>query len=162
VIPAREDASSAPPGARPVWLAGTGWSMFPTLLPRDVLRLEPVTREPRVGDVVAVRRAGRLLIHRIVATPVAALWFTKGDAMVECDPPTRTDEIAGIVTMRRRRSALVALDTDAGRAALSLEIGSLVARRLPRRLRALRRPVYLATFLLAVALGWQPGRSRGR
>jgi hypothetical protein len=139
------------PGARVVWMAGRGWSMLPTFRPGDLLRLEPVARPLRVGDVVALPKAGTWLIHRIVSEGGSdGTWLTKGDAMVDADPPFRPEQVLGLITARRRRDRIVALDSDARRAALSAALGARVARALPSGLRRLRRPVYLLLFLCAL------------
>jgi hypothetical protein len=157
------DTPSGAPTSRIVWMAGAGWSMLPTFRPGDLLRLEPVTRPLRVGDVVALRRNGVWLIHRIVKEGAGdGLWLTKGDAMVDVDPPFRPEEVGGLVTARRRREKIVALVTDARRAALSGTLGARVVRAVPSWLRRLRRPVYLTLFLCALACRWRPERSHDR
>jgi len=153
------ETPSAAPISRIVWMAGQGWSMLPTFRPGDLLRLEPVARPLRVGDVVALRRTGVWLIHRIVKEGAGGLWSTKGDAMVDVDPPFRPEEVGGLVTARRRRERIVALETDAGRARLSATLGVAVTRAVPSGLRRLRRPVYLALFLSALACRWHPESS---
>ncbi len=137
--------------SRVVWMAGTGWSMLPAFRPRDLLRLEPVTRPLRVGDVVALRRGGVWVVHRLVAERADGLLATKGDAMVEMDIPFRAEEVGGVVTARRRGSRVRALSTDPERAALSLSLGTRTARALPSRLARLRRPLYLALFVSVLA-----------
>jgi hypothetical protein len=125
--------------------------MIPAFRPGDRLRLEPLARPLRVGDVVALPRAGACIIHRIVSEGSDnSPWLMKGDAMVDADPPFRPEQVLGLITARRRRDRIVALDSDARRAALSATLGAGVARALPSALRRLRRLVYLILFLCAL------------
>ncbi len=150
--------SSPAEAARTVWMRGTGWSMFPTFRPGDLLRCEPLTREPELGDIVVLRRGGLLLIHRVTSDRDAGgLWRSKGDSMIASDPPFGAHEVVGIITARRRRDTVVALDPDPGRARLSLALGSRVARVVPLALWRLRRPLYVGLFLLASVAGRRYG-----
>lgn len=62
---------------------GAGISMFPTITTGDIKFVSTITyrwREPRRGDIVAVRMAGRHVVYlkRIVAMPGERMRFVKG------------------------------------------------------------------------------------
>ena len=70
---------------------GAGISMFPTITTGDIKFVSTVTfrwREPRRGDIVAVRMAGRHVVYlkRIVAMPGEHMRFVKGIVQVNGVP----------------------------------------------------------------------------
>lgn len=95
-----------------VTIAPRGQSMKPFIRDRDELvcrRLED--GEPRLGDIVALRRLGdaRILFHRVVR--VGALAFeTRGDALAGPDGWISRDELVAVVSSvngkKRRECAL--------------------------------------------------------
>jgi hypothetical protein len=83
-------------------LGVTGWSMFPAILPGDVICVERASFD-RVseGDVVLFHRDGRLFAHRAVRTAGDAIdsgVLTRGDAMRSADAPVTESELLGRVT----------------------------------------------------------------
>jgi hypothetical protein len=81
-------------------LRALGSSMLPTLWPQDVLTIEPVS-EPdlHVGEVVLCLRQDRFFIHRlIVGGDAGSNWTTRGDALPNCDPPLKAEDILGHVS----------------------------------------------------------------
>jgi hypothetical protein len=66
----------------------TGMSMSPLLKPGDLVLLEDLTAPPRVGDVVLLRLAAALVLHRVVSVDdEGGLLTTRGDAMRRSDAP---------------------------------------------------------------------------
>ena len=62
-------------GGAQAWVGLRGWSMAPSLVDGDWLRVEPLpggAGAARVGDVVLMRRAGRLVAHRVDGVAAAA------------------------------------------------------------------------------------------
>src|SRR5205085_4213221 len=47
-----------------MWVRGGGASMLPTIRPGERVLLVPLCREPRVGDIVALRAGRCMLVHR--------------------------------------------------------------------------------------------------
>ena len=86
-----------------------GDSMFPTILPGDILVVE--RQEPRQklrGNVVLFARNGRLFAHRVVSESSrngVPFFTTRGDSRRENDAPVSPHELLGCVTslIRGRR-----------------------------------------------------------
>jgi hypothetical protein len=75
-------------------MAGT--SMFPLLRPGDPIALCQLDRPPRVGDVVLIPSADRLLLHRVVEIRREAhTLVTRGDFNRASDPPTAIGSVIG-------------------------------------------------------------------
>ena len=76
----------------------TGWSMFPSVRPRDVLMVERVDCDGvGCGDIVLFERDGRLFAHRVLSRSGAKI-VTRGDAMGRADAPIGEKEFLGKVT----------------------------------------------------------------
>jgi hypothetical protein len=90
----------------------TGTCMGPDLPPGRIVTVSS-TPAPRLGDVVLVRHAQGLKLHRLVFGPPLALprraWRTKGDRLATLDPPLAPDAVLGTVVEPRRRRVGVAL-----------------------------------------------------
>jgi hypothetical protein len=88
----------------------TGTCMAPEL---PAGRVVTVSRErtPRMGDVVLVRQAGGLKLHRLVLGPPLSPWWwrTKGDGLSALDPPIARDDVLGTVVEPRGGRPGVAL-----------------------------------------------------
>ena len=95
------------------WVRAASSSMSPLIRPGDELRLRPI--EPgraRAGSIVAFRRDGVLIVHRLVgASPVGLV--TQGDALPEPDGAIAPSEIVARVTAIRSPGGRV-LDLDRG------------------------------------------------
>jgi hypothetical protein len=80
----------------------TGTSMMPAIQPGDVLcvtRVEPGDASP--GEIVLFARGGRLFAHRIVGRDGEGgdqHLITRGDCLLENDPPVLQSELLGRVT----------------------------------------------------------------
>ena len=79
-----------------------GSSMLPEIYPGDALL---VSRMPaasiRCGQVVLASRDGRFFAHRVIRTleiEGRALLVTRGDALIDEDPPLAEDQVLGRVT----------------------------------------------------------------
>ena len=80
----------------------TGSSMLPTVLPGDILDFRTCPAESLVpGDIVLVRRDGRLFAHRLVALRPNCL-LTQGDSLPQPDPPTAFDDFLGVLAKQQR------------------------------------------------------------
>jgi hypothetical protein len=87
---------------RPVRLRVRGASMAPTLLPGDVVMVEPITDAAlRLGDWVLVRGEHENYLHRYVGRRADRV-LTKGDAHRRLDPPWPPAAIRGRVTAAYR------------------------------------------------------------
>jgi hypothetical protein len=94
----------------PVQLTAQGRSMWPFLLPGDVLTLTPGPRA-RLGDVVLVEHPGVEfgLVHRVVAVLPRRV-LTKGDALPRTDGwVVRGRVIARVTQVRRGRASFTPL-----------------------------------------------------
>lgn len=79
-------------------LGVTGWSMLPTIWPGDTLaitRTDPTAIS--VGDIVLCARARRFSVHRVVEKNESTI-LTRGDAMLQPDPPVASSDVLGKVS----------------------------------------------------------------
>lgn len=92
-----------------------GSSMWPVLRAGDevTLRRVPVS-DLQTGCIVAVRREGRLFVHRLVAisaSDVKTDLITRGDTLPAQDPPASAEEFIGIVETVVRKGRVVQLNS---------------------------------------------------
>jgi len=83
------------------WVRAASSSMSPLIRPGDQLRLGAL--EPgrvRAGTIVAFRRDGALIVHRVLGEKPAGL-VTKGDALVDADEPIRPRKLLARVAAIR-------------------------------------------------------------
>lgn len=85
----------------------TGTSMMPAIQPGDLLSIDRVNlRDTSPGEIVLFTRAGRLFAHRIVdrsggvSEPYTSEPYivTRGDRLLDNDPPVFQSELLGRVT----------------------------------------------------------------
>lgn len=80
----------------------TGSSMLPSVLPGDILFFNTCPAESLApGDVILVRRDGRLFAHRLLAMSSGSL-LTQGDSMPTPDPPTPIADFLGVLASQHR------------------------------------------------------------
>jgi hypothetical protein len=83
-----------------VTVTAGGYSMWPAIRPGDVVVIDPIgTRLPEIGEIVALRRDGGYVIHRVTgvtASKDATLIHTQGDAVTREDEPADAGMIAGV------------------------------------------------------------------
>jgi hypothetical protein len=119
----------------------TGWSMLPSLWPGETLVVERVARDQvRIGDVVLVKREGRLCAHRVIAKAGDSenpQWVTQGDALLLPDRPVSESELLGRVSYLVRGGRCVPVP-----AKLSA-VQNLIAKVVRRSTPAARALVYL-------------------
>ncbi len=89
-----------------------GVSMLPTLWPGDVITIQSVLPEQvEPGEIVLYMRQGRFFIHRIVSCDLSsdtAILVTRGDCILENDPPVGRSELLGkVVEVRRSGSTFM-------------------------------------------------------
>jgi hypothetical protein len=88
----------------------TGTCMGPDLPPGRIVTISR-ERAPRMGDVVLVRQAAGLKLHRLVFGPPFSRWAwrTQGDRLKALDPPIGPGDVLGTVVEPRRRRIGLAL-----------------------------------------------------
>lgn len=87
-----------------------GYSMFPSLRPGDLIRVEPVDLATlRPGDVILFRAGNLVITHRLLQWKDGFL-ITKGDAAPCLDRPLSPAEVAGRVVEVRRGGRAWRLD----------------------------------------------------
>src|SRR5713226_7834674 len=85
----------------------TGFSMLPSIWPGDIACVSRVDAY-RPGDVVLFSRKGRLFIHRVVEMSGGAV-VTRGDSMLDADPPVAVSDVLGRVESIERRGSSIAV-----------------------------------------------------
>jgi len=83
-------------------LCVTGWSMLPTIMPGDTLKVERISiQAASEGDIVLFGRDRRLFAHRVVSrreSPLEGI-MTRGDAMPTVDAPVLDRDLLGRVSL---------------------------------------------------------------
>jgi signal peptidase I len=119
----------------------TGWSMYPSVRPSDVLMIERAGREAvSEGDIVLFRRKSRFFVHRVVSK--GAQIVTRGDAMTKPDDPVTEKELLGKVTFILRNGRCIEprkTQGAAGQAVGALVGRSAIAARVVARVHALQQ-----------------------
>ncbi len=84
-----------------IMVTAGGYSMWPAIRPGDKVEIEPIgTRVPEIGEIVALKRDGGYVIHRVTGMTAgrnATLIRTQGDGVTREDEPADAGMIAGIV-----------------------------------------------------------------
>jgi hypothetical protein len=80
---------------KPILFKPRGRSMEPHLPDGTVVMVDPVTRPPRLGEVVLAVFAGATTLHRVVKLRANQVWLW-GDAMRRGEGPLPVDAIVGI------------------------------------------------------------------
>lgn len=126
-------------------LKARGVSMLPTLWPGDVLSIVPLDGKPiRAGDIVLILRGSRAIVHRVrnrIESVEGPRWITRGDAVLQSDPPASKSEILGRINGVFRDNQFQTLSNRVGLATRSLAWmfrRSDLSVRLALRIRALR------------------------
>lgn len=96
---------------RSVTVTAGGYSMWPAIRPGDAVVIDPIgTRLPEIGEIVALKRDGGYVIHRVTGVTAckdATHIRTQGDGVTHEDEPSDARMIAGVVgsvqRSRRRR-----------------------------------------------------------
>jgi hypothetical protein len=82
-----------------------GGSMAPTVAEGESVLVKPAP--PALGDVVVIRAAGGLLVHRLVAQLPGGRWVHAGDSEGALPGLCRAEEVLGRAELPRRRPALL-------------------------------------------------------
>jgi hypothetical protein len=86
-----------------VRLRAAGWSMLPAVWPGDTLVVEPTAAsDVSAGEIVVFSCASRFVAHRVIANRQASensKIQTRGDAMLQPDPPVSGGELVGKVVL---------------------------------------------------------------
>ncbi len=86
-----------------------GFSMLPSIWPGDVVSVSGADQGPyRPGDVVLYARNGRLFVHRLVEVGGETA-VTRGDALLDLDPPVCAGDVLGRVESIERGGSRVAV-----------------------------------------------------
>jgi hypothetical protein len=100
-VTAADAASAILSEERPVTITAGGYSMWPAVRPGDRVVIEPLRGHmPAQGDIVALRRDGGYVVHRVRKITLSGsrqLYLTQGDAVLHSDTPSDITTIAGIV-----------------------------------------------------------------
>ncbi len=87
-----------------------GLSMFPFLLPSDVLRVRPEKAENlRRGQIVVYEQDSKIISHRYIKT-VKGKVICKGDGLIHSDSPVPPANILGVVIARTRKDKTRSLE----------------------------------------------------
>ena len=88
-----------------------GGCMWPAIRPGDRVRVGPLQREPRVGDVLICYRGTHAVAHRVVEHFHDAhgdRWVRcRGDAAITLDAPMRVGDVLGVVDKIERAGSTV-------------------------------------------------------
>ncbi len=123
-----------------------GWSMMPTLWPRDVVEINRAEGEKvSVGDIVLFVRKGRLFAHRVVSKACGAdgdfRFTTQGDSLPAPDLEISSSELLGKVCLISRREGSFRPSSKLSfsqRAVISILRRSRLASRILARLHSMR------------------------
>ena len=86
-----------------------GFSMLPSIWPGDIACVSRVDQDAyRPGDDVLFSRNGRLFVHRVVEMSGGAV-VTRGDSMLDADPPVALSDVLGRVESIERGGSRVAM-----------------------------------------------------
>ena len=86
-----------------------GYSMLPSIWPGDVVSVSGAEWGAyRPGDVVLYSRNGRLFVHRLVEVGGETA-VTRGDALLDLDPPVCAGDVLGRVESIERGGSRVAM-----------------------------------------------------
>ena len=140
-----------------VRIAFGGNSMLPTLRESDTIVLEPLTDEPRIGDVLLFHHEGRRVVHRLVAVK-NGIYILQGDNNIGTEQVHRDNLLARMISVEHRNGRQVELDSRYWRFTclchlLCSSIKRLTARWLGRTGRRQLRPWYFAALAI---LMWAP------
>lgn len=83
------------------WIPVDGDSMWPSLRAGDVACVEPLTGEPRPGEVVLARLPSALVVHRVLACDADGCAL-RGDNSDGADPRVPVSQVLGRVRRVRR------------------------------------------------------------
>ncbi len=137
-ILAAETASAILGEERPVTITTGGYSMWPVIRPGDKVVIDPLKGIiPSAGDIVALRRDGGYVVHRVSEVIIRdgrQLFCTQGDAVISPDEPSDAVMIAGIVRSIVRSGKEISPPAARRLPPLMNRIASMFARyiRLPR------------------------------
>ncbi len=87
-----------------------GLSMFPFLLPSDVLRVKPEKAENlRRGQIIVYELDSKIISHRYIKTERGKV-ICKGDGLIYSDSPVPGENILGVVIARSRKDKTRSLE----------------------------------------------------
>lgn len=100
------------------FVAITGTSMFPLLREGDSVLVAHGREDVKCGDIIVFRHNNRLFAHRvlrIIAGERENSFVTKGDNVLQFDPPFESGDVLGKVLAIKRGNRQMSIDTTAWR-----------------------------------------------
>ena len=83
-------------------VAANGLSMFPFLLPSDILRVKPVSPQSlKRGQIVVYELNHKIISHRYIKTANRMI-ICKGDGLIHYDAPILPENLLGVVHLKSR------------------------------------------------------------
>ncbi len=90
-------------------VAANGLSMFPFLLPSDILRVKPVSPQSlKRGQIVVYELNHKIISHRYIKTANRMI-ICKGDGLIHYDAPILPENLLGVVIARTRNNKIKSL-----------------------------------------------------
>jgi translation initiation factor IF-1 len=105
-----------------ITIAANGWSMYPCLLPADIVKIHPTPfADLKKGDVIVFQRKEQLIVHRYIAPNKS-----QGDACLRADEPINATNYLGKITaFQRKNKEMKAIDRLAFWKFTALKLGKL-------------------------------------
>ena len=84
-------------------VTANGLSMFPFLLPTDVLRVKPVSPQSlKRGEIIVYELNHKIISHRYIKNSGGFI-LCKGDGLIHYDTPVSEENLLGVVIARTRK-----------------------------------------------------------
>lgn len=84
-------------------VTANGLSMFPFLLPSDVLRVKPISpNQLKRGQIIVYELNHKIISHRYIKK-IDGLILCKGDGLIHYDNPISEEKLLGVVIARTRK-----------------------------------------------------------
>jgi len=92
-----------------------GLSMFPFLLPSDIIRVRPEKAEKlRRGQIVVYVQDHKIISHRYIKTKKGKI-ICKGDGLINYDLPVLPGNMLGVVVARTRKNKILSFEKASNR-----------------------------------------------
>jgi hypothetical protein len=89
----------------------SGLSMFPFLLPFDVLRVRPESAEKlKLGQIIVYESNAKIISHRFIGIKDGKV-ICKGDGLLYSDAPVEPGAVLGVVIARTRKNKTTYFNT---------------------------------------------------
>ncbi len=92
-------------------VTANGLSMFPFLLPADIIRVKPISLHSlKRGQIIVYELNHKIISHRYIKT-INRQIICKGDGLIHYDSPVLPENLLGIVIARTRNNKTKSLTT---------------------------------------------------